>query len=180
MNRRSAAFLDRDGVINVDTGYVGNVADFRFIDDVKPALARLAAAGYLLVVVTNQSGIARGYYSEADFEAVTAHMRAELAAAGAPVVCVLHCPHLPEDQQPADQQCHCRKPKPGMILTAAAALDIDLGNSVMIGDKPSDMIAGRQAKVGRCFLVNDAKDSPLPLADASFPTLALCVSHMLR
>lgn len=180
MTHRPAAFLDRDGVINVDTGYVGHVEDFRFIDGAKPALARLAAAGYLLVVVTNQSGIARGYYSEADFEAVTAHMRAELSAAGAPIACVLHCPHLPEDQQPADRPCDCRKPKPGMILAATAALNLDLDRSVMIGDKLSDMRAGRAANVGRCFLIDDDATMPSPLADASFATLADCVAHMLR
>ncbi|WP_044337124.1 D-glycero-beta-D-manno-heptose 1,7-bisphosphate 7-phosphatase [Sphingomonas hengshuiensis] len=170
---KRAAFLDRDGVINVDTGYVGRTQDFVFAPGAKAALARLSAAGYLLVVVTNQSGIGRGYYSEADFADLTAHMCAELQAAGAPVARVLHCPHLP------DTDCTCRKPAPGMVLAAASALGIDLQRSAMIGDKPSDMAAGRAAGVARCYLVSSRTETS-PLADARFATLAECVDHALE
>lgn len=189
MIRRAAVFLDRDGVINVDTGYVGHPGEFAFIDGVETALARLSDAGYLLVVVTNQSGIARGYFSEADFHALTMHMTGLLAASGAPIAAVMHCPHLPFDQQPADRRCTCRKPAPGMILDAAAALDIDLLASIMIGDKPSDIAAGHAAGVGRCFLIdeqlahdraNAAEVSRKADADDAFASLAECVDAILR
>jgi D-glycero-D-manno-heptose 1,7-bisphosphate phosphatase len=170
---RRAAFLDRDGVINVDAGYVGHRNDFVFIEGAKEALARLVAADYLLVVVTNQSGIARGYYTEADFKTLTDYMCDELAAAGAPVARVFHCPHLPSDR------CDCRKPASGMILTAAADLSIDLSMSVMIGDKPSDIAAGRTAGVGRCFLIGANPDMPSVLPDGQFPDLVGCVRHVL-
>lgn len=176
---RRAAFLDRDGVINVDVGYVGRQEDFTFIDGVKGALARLTAANYLLVVVTNQSGIARGYYSDADFAALTAYMNTELAAADAPISRVFYCPHLPEDQQSPGARCTCRKPLPGMMLAAAAELDIDLSRSIMIGDKPSDMAAGRAAEVGHCFLIDPDGQTLSSLADARFATLADCVAHLL-
>jgi D-glycero-D-manno-heptose 1,7-bisphosphate phosphatase len=176
---RRAAFLDRDGVINRDSGYVGCPSDFIFLSGAITALARLHADGYLLVVVTNQSGIARGYYTEADFTAVTTYMCAELAAAGAPVTQVEHCPHLPADMQPAESSCTCRKPKPGMILSAALALGIDVSRSILIGDKPDDIVAGRAAGVGRCFLVGAGAKNVVSDADTTFNDLAHCVDSLL-
>ena len=176
---RYAAFVDRDGVINLDSGYIGRPSDFVFAPGAKAALARLHAAGYLLVVVTNQSGIARGYYTMADFAAVTAYMCAELAAVGAPVAQVEHCPHLPADLQPVSFACACRKPKPGMILSAAEALGIDVSQSILVGDKSDDIAAGRAAGVGRCFLIGaDVKNGEAG-ADATFSDLAHCVDGLL-
>jgi D-glycero-D-manno-heptose 1,7-bisphosphate phosphatase len=163
---RRAAFLDRDGVINVDRGYVGQVDRFELAPGAAEGMRVLAGAGYLLAVVTNQSGIGRGYYGVADFEAVTRHMRAELRARGVEVALVCHCPHLPGDG------CPCRKPRPGMILDAAARLDVDLGASVMIGDSPSDIAAGRAAGVGRCYLIGPGPAPPG--ADGGFPDLGAC------
>lgn len=170
MTGRAAAFLDRDGVINIDDGYVGQVDRFRLIPGAAQGLGRLAEAGYLLVVVTNQSGIARGYYSMEDFAAVTRHMIADLAALGVEVAHVAFCPH------PPDGDCACRKPRPGMILESAAALDIDLARSIIIGDKPSDITAGRRAGVGRCYRIaqeNSGQDADAA-ADATFPDLLAC------
>lgn len=153
---RRAALLDRDGVLNVDHGYVGRIADFEWLPGVPAALAQLQQAGYALVVITNQSGIARGYYSEADFAALTAHMRAELAAQGVTLDAVYHCPHLPQAELAAYRQdCDCRKPRPGMITRAAAELGLDLAASCLFGDKPGDIQAGRAAGVGRCWLIAD-------------------------
>lgn len=178
-----AVFLDRDGVINVERAYVHRIADFAFITGSVPALVRLHAAGWKLVVVTNQSGIARGYYSEAEYEALTVHMRQQLAQAGALLDAVLHCPHLPDADVPAYRlACTCRKPAPGMLLQAARELSIDLSRSVMVGDKLSDIQAGRAAGVGRCLLVRSghalaAGDEAA--ADAVHADLAACTEALL-
>lgn len=150
----TAAFLDRDGVINVDKHYLHKIQDFEFLPSAVQAMHRLQAAGYCLVVVTNQSGIARGIYSEAEYEAVTAHMLADLAKSGVEPAAVLHCPHLPDAKVAAFRvACNCRKPAPGLLLQAKVLLDIDVGLSVLFGDKISDIAAGRAAGVKRCFLV---------------------------
>ena len=162
---RRAVFLDRDGVINVDHGYVGQIDRFTFAPGAVEGLRLLANAGYLLMVVTNQSGIGRGDYDLDDFDAVTRHMTHELAADGIMLTDVAFCPHLP------DADCPCRKPRPGMILDGAARFDIDLPSSVMIGDNPSDIAAGRAAGVGRCYLVGTKSSA---LADAVFPDLLAC------
>lgn len=155
--RARAVFLDRDGVVNVDHGYVGRWEDFEFVPGAVDAMRRLHQAGWRLVVVTNQSGIARGYYTEADYEALTAQMKAELAAAGAPLAAVYHCPHHPKGSVAAyARDCDCRKPAPGMILRAAQELGISLAESVLVGDKASDAQAARAAGVGRVVLVAEA------------------------
>ncbi|MCU7372777.1 D-glycero-beta-D-manno-heptose 1,7-bisphosphate 7-phosphatase [Paucibacter sp. O1-1] len=160
---RNAAFLDRDGVINIDHGYVHRWEEFEFVPGAVEAMRRLQEAGYLLVVVTNQSGIARGMYSEADFHVLSAHLREHLAAQGVSLAAIEYCPHLPDAQRPAYRaQCACRKPAPGMLLQAARALRIDLGNSLMFGDKPSDIEAAQRAKVGRAVLLAQNGQGPLP------------------
>lgn len=181
--KEKAAFLDRDGVIVVDHGYVHRVEDLRFVPGAVPALQRLQAAHWRLVVVTNQSGIARGLYAQADYEAFTARMRHELAGAGVHLDAVHCCPHLPDASVPAYRlACNCRKPGPGMLQRAARELALNLPASVMIGDRASDVQAGRAAGVGRCLLVR----SGLPLAeaaigeaDAVFDDLAGCADALL-
>lgn len=158
---RRAAFLDRDGVINVDRGYVHRIEDFEFIDGVPQALARLQRAGWALVVVTNQSGIGRGRFSEADYQRLSAHLRSELRRSGVELDAVVHCPHRP------DEGCDCRKPAPGMLLRAAAALGLDLPASVMVGDKLADLQAGRAAGVARCVLVLSGKPVDAPTRAAA-------------
>ena len=144
MGRRKAVFLDRDGTINEECGYLHRIEDCRFIEGVLTAVARLNDAGYLVVVVTNQSGIARGYYGAAELNELHRYMSEVLAAAGARVDAWYHCPHHPEHSG-ADADCNCRKPFPGMLLQAAADLDIDLAGSWMIGDKIADVDAGHAA-----------------------------------
>lgn len=146
--RRPALFLDRDGVINVDKHYLYRIADFEWMDGVQALMQQAQQLGYVLVVVTNQSGIGRGYYSEQDFAALSTWMRQTLAAQGIQLAGIYHCPHAP------DQECACRKPLPGLLQQAAADLDLDLARSVMIGDKESDVDAGRAA--GLCRLVRFA------------------------
>lgn len=144
---RPALFLDRDGVLNVDHSYVSRVADFEPVDGVFEALRLAAARGYALIVVTNQSGIGRGYFTRDDYLVLEAHIHRLFASEGVALTAIYHCPHHP------DAGCDCRKPRPGMILRAAREHDIDLSRSMMIGDKPSDAEAGRAAGVGRVELV---------------------------
>jgi D-glycero-D-manno-heptose 1,7-bisphosphate phosphatase len=182
--RRKAAFIDRDGVINVDSAYVHRIQDFKFLPGAIEALRRLQTAGFLLVVVTNQSGIARGLYTETDYLQVTQHMRDQLSAAGVYLSAVEHCPHLPDAQiERYRLDCTCRKPRPGMFERAAAALNIDLLASVLIGDRESDISAGRSAGVGRCWLVrsgNPVSTLDIKLADDVFNDLADCTQHLVR
>jgi len=172
-----AAFIDRDGVINEDREYIYRAADFHLIPGAAAALAALRAAGYLLVVVTNQSGIARGLYSVDDYRELETHMCLVLSQAGVLLDSIQHCPHGP------DSSCECRKPRPGMILAACAELDIDPARSILIGDRRADIEAGRAAGVGRCFLVESGK--PLSAADrthadGTYADLARCVAELLR
>lgn len=149
-----AVFLDRDGVINVDHGYVGKIEDFEFLPHVKEALAFLKAQQWKLILVTNQSGIARGMYSEQDFHKLTDFMQGELSKVNAQFDGVYFCPHHKEAQVAEYRQdCSCRKPKPGMLLKAAQELDIDLGLSIMVGDHASDIKAAKAAGISKLVLV---------------------------
>lgn len=151
---RPAAFLDRDGVINVDHGYTFRVDDFAFVAGTLEAAARLHRLGYALVVVTNQSGIGRGLYTEADFHQLTDWMRARFAEAGAPLTGVYWCPHHPQEAVgPYRCDCRCRKPAPGMLLDAARDHGLALDRSLMFGDKRSDLEAAQAAGVPQRVLL---------------------------
>lgn len=170
-----AVFLDRDGVINVDKGYVGQIDDFEFIDGVIEALAKIKKKGYLLVLVTNQSGIARGFFTEEQFMQLTEWMDWSLADRDVDLDGIYYCPHHPtEGAEPYRQACNCRKPGPGMLLDAAKYLKIDLTNSYMVGDKSSDMKAALAAGVSHRVLVETGKaltDEGRELAEATYPSL---------
>jgi len=159
---RRAAFLDRDGVINLDHGYVHRIADFSFVPGALEATSQLTRWGFAPVVVTNQAGIGRGMYTEADFELLTHWMCAQFAQAGVAIAGVYHCPHHPDlALAPWRVVCDCRKPAPGMLLTAARDLDLDLAGSVMFGDKCDDMRAAAAAGVGlRVLLGKDGAAVP--------------------
>lgn len=149
MTGERALFLDRDGVINVDHGYVGTADRFEFMDGIFPLARAAVADGWRLTVVTNQSGIARGYYSEADFQALTRHMLAGFAAHGVQLAAVLHCPfHRGGSATAYARDSFWRKPNPGMILEAARRFGFDLARSAMIGDTAADMAAALAAGVG--------------------------------
>lgn len=138
---KSAIFLDRDGTINVEKDYLIDPADLKIFPGVGAALRRCHEAGYLLIVVTNQSGIARGYFSLAAVERLHNHLQGELLNFGVQIDAFYLCPHHPEYGSP----CECRKGSPGMLLQAAKEHRIDLAKSWMIGDKQSDIEAGGKA-----------------------------------
>jgi D-glycero-D-manno-heptose 1,7-bisphosphate phosphatase len=144
--KNKAVFVDRDGTINEEIGHLGEVGKFRLYPDSAKAIRMLNKAGYKVVVVTNQAGVARGYFTEENVEEIHAHMKAELAKEGATVDAIYYCVHHPEFGNGSYKQaCSCRKPEPGMLLQAAADLDIDLSSSYMIGDTAKDMVAGKRA-----------------------------------
>lgn len=146
--RRAALFLDRDGVVNIDHGYTHRIGQFQFVDGVFDMCRLAKRAGSPVVIVTNQAGIARGYYTEEDFYELTRWMCARFDAEGAPLTDVLFDPTHPTAGLGAyRRESDDRKPNPGMFLKAAARHDIDLTRSVMVGDTDSDMIAALRAGV---------------------------------
>lgn len=143
---KKAVFLDRDGTINVEKDYLIDPAAFEFIPGVPQSLKQLQDAGFLLVVVTNQSGVARGYFSLPDVDLLHKHMCERLADYGVNIDGIYSCPHHPVSGKGEYlQDCDCRKGKPGMLLQAARELGIDLTNSWMVGDKDADILAGTAA-----------------------------------
>lgn len=180
---RKAAFIDRDGVLNEERAFVHRIEDFVFLPGAVEALRALKAAGYLLVVVTNQSGIARGLYPEADYLALTGHMHERLAAEGISLDAVEYCPHLPDAPLARYRlECDCRKPKPGMLKRAVQTLDIDPSASFLVGDRLSDIEAGRAAGIGRCFLVRTGYELPedsMQRSDGVYDDLLACVRALL-
>jgi D-glycero-D-manno-heptose 1,7-bisphosphate phosphatase len=152
---RRALFLDRDGVINVDSGYTHRIEDFVFVPGIFELAARGHALGMALVVVTNQAGIGRGLYTEDDFQHLTLWMRERFAERGSPLAAVYHCPFHPEAGVGAyRRESEFRKPNPGMLLQARSELGLDLARSAIVGDKPSDIEAGRRAGVGLRILLD--------------------------
>lgn len=164
MAKARALLLDRDGVINVERGYVHSREDFEFQPGIFELCRAARGLGYLIVVVTNQAGIARGYYTEAAFLELTAWMVDRFIEQGVEIARVYYCPYHPvHGLGPYKYDSPDRKPRPGMILRAADDFALDLTASVLVGDKMSDIEAGRAAGVGTMILLrNDplARDVP--------------------
>lgn len=146
---KKALFLDRDGVINKEKNYLYRVEDFEFIDGVFETCKHFQELGYLIIVITNQAGIARGKYTEDDFKVLTDWMINEFKKKDIIISRVYHCPHHPE----FSSRCECRKPEPKMILDAKNDFDIDLSQSILVGDKNSDIEAGIKAGIQSNFLI---------------------------
>lgn len=149
---RAALFLDRDGVINIDHGHVFRKEDFDLVPGILELIQRANKAGWFVVVVTNQAGIAKGYYRTEDFLRLMDWVRKDFSSKHAHIDAVYYCPHHPEFGDLEKRNCSCRKPAPGMLVQAAKEMGIDLENSVLIGDKKSDILAAKQAGVGAAYL----------------------------
>ena len=135
----AAVFVDRDGTVIREKEYLSDPADVELLPGAAAGLRAFRDAGYPIVIVTNQSGIARGYYTEADYRAVEAEVERRLAELGVDVLAAYHCPHHPDFTGP----CECRKPAPGLFRDAAGAHDLDLAGSIYIGDRLRDIEPGR-------------------------------------
>ena len=145
---QKALFLDRDGVINVEKNYLYKIEDFEFIDGIFELCRHYQELGFIIIVVTNQSGIARNYYSEEDFQKLSQWMIVEFLKQNIVISKVYHCPHHPK----ISGECSCRKPKAGMFLEAKEEFGIDMQNSIMVGDKERDVEAGLNAGVKENYL----------------------------
>jgi D-glycero-D-manno-heptose 1,7-bisphosphate phosphatase len=144
-----ALFLDRDGVINVNHGYVYRPQDVEFIDGIFALCLAAQKLGYRIIVITNQSGIARRYYSQADFAHLRRWLEHQFWRHGIRITHTYHCPHHPDMNGAFGHACCCRKPRPGMIVRAARQFDIDLSRSLLVGDSESDIECAHLAGVGR-------------------------------
>ena len=144
-----ALFLDRDGVINKEKNYLYKIDDFEFIDGVFETCRYFQEKGYLIIIITNQAGIARGKYKEEDYSILTKWMIEEFEKENILISKVYHCPHHPD----FSGECKCRKPNPGMLLDAQKDFDINLKESILVGDKNSDIEAGIKGGVGMNYLV---------------------------
>jgi len=150
-NKRKALFLDRDGTINIDQNYICRVEDFEFQPGIFDLISHYLNQGYLLFIITNQSGIARGFYTEEDYQKLTNWMLTRFKEKGIEITKVYHCPHHPD----FTGDCECRKPKPGMILQAIEEYNLSPVNSMLIGDKKRDILAGKNAGIGKNLYIQD-------------------------
>ena len=164
--KKKIIFLDRDGVINYDHGYVYEISKFNFIDGVFEACKYFITLGYEIIIITNQSGIGRGYYSLNDFEKLTMYMLQIFEENGVKILKVYFCHHSPEEN------CSCRKPNIGMIQQSLNDFDIDLKNSWLIGDKISDMQTAINANIPNKILISNKKNNlKLNIANSLLETI---------
>jgi len=159
---RKIIFLDRDGVINHEVGYLHKISDFRFIDEDFSSFIYLKKMGFSFIVVTNQSGIARGIYNEDNYHHLNNWMINEFKRKGIDILDTFFCPHGPDDD------CSCRKPKPGMLTSAMKKYPIDRDNSWMIGDKEDDITAARESGIYKTILVRSGHNIDEKITRANF------------
>ena len=173
-----AIFLDRDGTLNPDPGYISNPDEYWLYDGVTEALAKLKNAGYLLILITNQSGVSRGIVSEEQLSAVFAKMNKLLADGGVKLDGIYYCPHHPDYPYKGVADCNCRKPKPGMILQAIKDFNIDPSASYMIGDRTSDIKIGLASNVAPICL----QEKPFEGFESipTFPNLSAAADWVLN
>ena len=169
--KRPAVFLDRDNTLNIDPGYLSDPDSVELFPDVPEGLARLKERGFLLIVLSNQSGIGRGYFTEKEVMSVNEKINA-LLPEEASIDAFYFCPHTPE------AECSCRKPAPGLLEAACRDYDIDLGHSYMVGDKESDVLLGRQAGLGT-VLINRSPGKRATEADREASSFAGAVDWIL-
>ena len=153
-------FLDRDGVINKEINYLHKIDDFEFINGIFDACQYFQSLGYKIIIITNQSGISRGYYNVIDYQKVTQWMLDQFKYKSINILDIFHCPHGP------DSTCDCRKPKPGMFLKAKAKHNTDMEKSWMIGDKERDTIAANSAGIDNTILIRSSHRIDEPNSNA--------------
>lgn len=161
-----ALFLDRDGVINVDHGYVHQPDDCDFVPGIFDLCRHAQARGYRIVIVTNQSGIARDYYSRAQFHAFSCWIEHQFWKRGVKISHTYHCPHHYAQKGPFGLRCCCRKPRPGMLFKARKDFGIHLEKSIMVGDSLSDMRCAQIAGIGKAVLLRKARKPFYPKLEA--------------
>lgn len=169
-----AVFLDRDGVINVDRNYVHRICDFEFLEGIFDLCNWFQKRGFIIIVVTNQAGIGRGFYSEQAFSLLTDWMSSQFLSHGVIIKHTYYCPFHPEHgigRYRADS--FNRKPNPGMLMTAIHDYKLDTARSVLIGDKESDIVAGQKAGIGTNILLSTATENILPAVRANFVAQSL-------
>jgi D-glycero-D-manno-heptose 1,7-bisphosphate phosphatase len=170
LNGRPAVFLDRDGTLNRDVGYVTHLDDFQLYARAAAAVKRIADSGYAAILATNQAGVARGYFPEWMVEKVHEKLQSELAKHGAKLDAIYYCPHHPSSEDPAYTiDSEMRKPRPGMLLKAAKEHDLALPRSFMIGDKYSDMECGWAAGCRSAFVLTGYGRGEMELRGDSWP-----------
>lgn len=150
-----ALFLDRDGVVNVEKNYLHKIEDFELVEGILDVCRKYQEQGYFIIIVTNQSGISRGYYSEEDFAVLSRWMVEHFKELGITIERIYHCPH----HESIDGACECRKPEPGMFLRAQREYDLDMAASVMIGDNERDIEASLRAGVGMNILLSEQAET---------------------
>jgi D-glycero-D-manno-heptose 1,7-bisphosphate phosphatase len=160
--KKKIIFIDRDGVINKEIGYLYKIQDFEFIDGVFDACKYFLSLGYEIIIITNQSGIARGLYKEEDFLKLNTWMLEKFCEKDIRINDVFHCPHGPEDN------CSCRKPKPGLFLKAIKKYSVDINKSWMIGDKETDIQSARDAGIEKTIIVKTGHSFDEDLTTADF------------
>ena len=155
-------FLDRDGVINKDHKYVYKIEDFEFISGIFDTCFHLQSLGYKLVIITNQSGISRGYFNNRQYQELTNWMLIQFREKNIDILDIFHCPHGPKSE------CNCRKPKPGLLLNAKLKYNINMQKSWMIGDSERDIIAAFSAGINNTILVNNDKKNAVENSKAKY------------
>lgn len=181
MNRRRAVFLDRDGTLIEDVGYLNRADQLRVLPGVPAALRGLRAAGFLLIVVTNQSAVARGWLTEPKLCAINQRLNEILRAEGAGLDAFYCCPHLPDGTvRRYARECECRKPRPGLLLKAAEEWDVDLERSYAVGDSERDVLAGNRAGCHTVLLEDLSEEKPDTVADERASDLAEAAHLVLR
>ena len=154
--RHSALFLDRDGVINIDYGFVHSMDNFKYIEGAKEIIKMANDLGILVIVVTNQSGIARGYYTEDEFHLFTEEINEDLKNFGAHIDATYFCPHHPKEGiGDLRTNCNCRKPKTGLLMKAIKEWNLDKNKCFLIGDKDSDIIAANRCGISSCLFSSE-------------------------
>ncbi|EKN4075716.1 D-glycero-alpha-D-manno-heptose-1,7-bisphosphate 7-phosphatase [Yersinia enterocolitica] len=151
-SKGSAVFLDRDGIINKEVSYCHRKEEFNFVPNIFKVIFELQKQFDYIFIVTNQAGIGRGYYSEGQYAELTSWMLEQFEKENIYITKVYHCPHHPSGIAPYNIECCCRKPKPGMLLTAMKEFSVDPAKSILLGDKISDIESAREAKLAKAYI----------------------------